>query len=290
MDFDNPWDPVMGEVFISEGEQGVPSHPLHAIPADGAPQATPTETIADDVDGFLDGFLHLCESVEGTGPGAVSGGLEVTDAELNWLQDPDVFMPVSSGSGQLASGHAEDVSFELHCSEEPTVDATSATPGPVGLGPPAPDDEIVSGGGGEGPSPPIEKSDAAKARDSRLRRAKVERYLEKKRRRKWSRATSYTSRQRVANTRPRHKGRFLPLESEFVPIAELQRRQRALLKQRMEHVEPQQNEAVDHEPVTVRHDVGTTGNHPTPFPGAGKGMQQSMSSTPSVCWSTGFAL
>ncbi|CAM9879091.1 unnamed protein product [Hapterophycus canaliculatus] len=64
-----------------------------------------------------------------------------------------------------------------------------------------------------------------------LRRQKVERYLEKRKRRRWSKVSSYQSRQRVANARPRHKGRFLPLESEFVPIAELQRRQRNLVKE-----------------------------------------------------------
>ncbi|CAM9244664.1 unnamed protein product [Ectocarpus sp. 12 AP-2014] len=87
------------------------------------------------------------------------------------------------------------------------------------------------GGGGGG-------SDAAAAISlkEQVRRQKVARYLAKKQRRCWSKpaASSYQSRQRVANSRPRHKGRFLPLESEFVPIAELQRRQRALMVQMRE--------------------------------------------------------
>ncbi|CAM9592610.1 unnamed protein product [Ectocarpus sp. 13 AM-2016] len=87
------------------------------------------------------------------------------------------------------------------------------------------------GGGGGG-------SDAAAAISvkEQVRRQKVAQYLAKKQRRCWSKpaASSYQSRQRVANSRPRHKGRFLPLESEFVPIAELQRRQRALMVQTRE--------------------------------------------------------
>ena len=75
-----------------------------------------------------------------------------------------------------------------------------------------------------------------------VRRQKVERYLAKKKRRRWSRASSYQSRQRVANSRPRHKGRFLPLVSEFVPISELKRRQRALFAQQAEEQEGEKQE------------------------------------------------
>ena len=73
-----------------------------------------------------------------------------------------------------------------------------------------------------------------------LRRQKVERYLAKKKRRLWSRASSYQSRQRVANNRPRHKGRFLPLVSDFVPMSELKRRQRALMAQQAAEEEERQ--------------------------------------------------
>ncbi|CAN0545675.1 unnamed protein product [Ectocarpus sp. 12 AP-2014] len=77
-------------------------------------------------------------------------------------------------------------------------------------------------------------ADATVSVKEQVRRQKVARYLAKKQRRRWSKASSYQSRQRVANSRPRHKGRFLPLESEFVPIAELQRRQRVLMAQMRE--------------------------------------------------------
>jgi len=41
------------------------------------------------------------------------------------------------------------------------------------------------------------------------RAAKVKKYLEKKRRRKWNKQVNYESRKKVADTRPRYKGRFL---------------------------------------------------------------------------------
>lgn len=91
---------------------------------------------------------------------------------------------------------------------------------------------VASGGGNAG------GCGAAAARrvspKEQLRKLKVTLYLEKKTRRRWSKGASYQSRQRVANSRPRHKGRFLPLESDFLPIAEMQRRQRDLMKQRKE--------------------------------------------------------
>ena len=66
------------------------------------------------------------------------------------------------------------------------------------------------------------------------RQAKIARYLAKRNRRCWTKASSYESRKKVANGRPRHKGRFLPLVSDFIPIAELQRRQRAMMKEMQE--------------------------------------------------------
>lgn len=69
---------------------------------------------------------------------------------------------------------------------------------------------------------------------STSRRAAIQRYLAKKSRRTWTKASSYKSRQRVANSRPRYKGRFVPQESNFVPIAELKRRQWMELKERQD--------------------------------------------------------
>ena len=66
------------------------------------------------------------------------------------------------------------------------------------------------------------------------RQIKIARYLAKRNRRCWVKASSYESRKKVANGRPRHKGRFLPLVSDFVSNAELQRRQRAMMKEMQE--------------------------------------------------------
>lgn len=41
---------------------------------------------------------------------------------------------------------------------------------------------------------------------------KVNRYLEKKRRRKWNKKINYHSRKKVADTRPRFKGRFVSVD------------------------------------------------------------------------------
>ena len=66
------------------------------------------------------------------------------------------------------------------------------------------------------------------------RQVKIARYLAKRNRRCWVKTSSYESRKKVANGRLRHKGRFLPLISDFIPIAELQRRQRAMMKEMQE--------------------------------------------------------
>jgi len=60
--------------------------------------------------------------------------------------------------------------------------------------------------------------------DSNIRKEKIDRYLEKKKKRKWSKKALYTSRQNVANSRPRINGRFLPIDSEFIPISEIHKR------------------------------------------------------------------
>lgn len=77
---------------------------------------------------------------------------------------------------------------------------------------------------------------------STSRRAAIQRYLAKKSRRCWTKASSYKSRQRVANSRPRHKGRFVPQESNFVPIAELKRRQWMEFKERQDEAARAQQE------------------------------------------------
>eukprot|EP00904_Undaria_pinnatifida_P012093 jgi/Undpi1/8013/HiC_scaffold_24.g10485.m1 len=92
---------------------------------------------------------------------------------------------------------------------------------------------MVNGAGGD-------EDNGGLSQKELLRRQKVERYLAKKKSRRWSRASSYQSRQRVANNRPRHKGRFLPLVSDFVPISELKRRQRALMAQQAAEEEERQ--------------------------------------------------
>lgn len=44
------------------------------------------------------------------------------------------------------------------------------------------------------------------------RAAKVQKYLEKKKKRKWEKQVNYQSRKKVADTRPRYKGRFVSSE------------------------------------------------------------------------------
>ena len=53
------------------------------------------------------------------------------------------------------------------------------------------------------------------------RAAKVKKYLEKKRRRKWNKQVNYESRKKVADTRPRYKGRFLSSEQALELANEL---------------------------------------------------------------------
>ena len=53
------------------------------------------------------------------------------------------------------------------------------------------------------------------------RAAKVKKYLEKKRRRKWDKQVNYQSRKKVADKRPRYKGRFLSTEQAIELSEEL---------------------------------------------------------------------
>eukprot|EP00752_Nemacystus_decipiens_P011805 g10474.t1 len=148
---------------------------------------------------------------------------------------------VEDGSSTVhdsATSAAPPSSAELSA-EAAVAGAASGAPGLAEGGGAAGRNEHNDGGafanaGGEGGGGGGDAADVS--RKEQLRRQKVARYLAKKKTRQWSKAkaSSYQSRQRVANSRPRHKGRFLPLESDFVPIAELQRRQRALMKQMQE--------------------------------------------------------
>ncbi len=62
------------------------------------------------------------------------------------------------------------------------------------------------------------------------RAMKVKRYLEKKRRRKWNKHVNYQSRKKVADTRPRYKGRFLSSEQAIELAQELQNDQKNKLE------------------------------------------------------------
>lgn len=66
----------------------------------------------------------------------------------------------------------------------------------------------------------VKKSENTKY--SETRQDKIDRYLYKKKRRCWNRGQRYEIRQRFANSRPRYKGRFLPVVSKkFVPVSQL---------------------------------------------------------------------
>ena len=77
----------------------------------------------------------------------------------------------------------------------------------------------------------VKENEPELSEHEKLRRGKVLRYLEKKKRRKFSKKGAiYTSRQRVANSRPRINGRFLPASiGDFIPVNELRRRNRSLI-------------------------------------------------------------
>lgn len=215
-----------------------------------------SDAVADDVSDFLHDFLFFAGPTGGGGSGVIADELHVSDEDLAWLPDPDVFMPTTvsspdegasstmvangreNGGGDL-SASGVDAAVALSVATEMQNEEEEVR---------APDSPVSSNGGSSAvvlASPSAREGnddnsdspsddDTVRSRREKLRRQKVERYLEKKKRRVWSRAAPYKSRQRVANNRPRHKGRFLPLESDFVPIAELQRRQRALFKQHQE--------------------------------------------------------
>lgn len=238
----------------------------------GSGRVDPMEAVADDVDGFLHEFLYLANGSDENRSaiiGADSDDIVVTDADLAWLQDPDVFMPspmnleappdagdesCKNVSGPLkgSGGSVNEQSPEQPEESEPAVEGSPAMSPQPPSPPPSPDYGGMEETGADSSndvdvSPTCKTRGTSCSRDA-VRREKVRRYLEKKKRRKWLRVASYKSRQRVANERPRLKGRFLPLESEFIPIAELQRRQRALVKQ---HQLQQASQAVDTVHTTV---------------------------------------
>lgn len=62
------------------------------------------------------------------------------------------------------------------------------------------------------------------------RALKVKKYLEKKRRRRWSSNVNYQSRKRVADNRPRYKGRFLSTEQALTFAKELEIEQKKKLE------------------------------------------------------------
>lgn len=231
------------------------SQPAVAVMAEAA--VSQQDSLANEVDEFLDDFLQLAGDVsdDGTihGVGAGSGAESMIDihGDLNMMSlwKSDVGPLPSSGSpgldtddivvdvgdddyrGQGVSDEKrEDGDFEEEEEEEEEGDPSSSY-AEVGTAA-APCDA-----GCEAPTDPSDIHGQLSEQE-KLRRQKVARYLEKKKRRQWSREAPYKNRQRVANSRPRHKGRFLPLESEFVPIVELQRRQRASLKLRQEQQVP----------------------------------------------------
>lgn len=211
------------------------------------------EDVANDVDNFRDNFLLVANDTEGEingEPVELSqsigeldqdlpfeffqslGEFDENDEELAWLQDPNAFLAVSADHEVGGMG--------MHTSESPSQAHPEVT---EHVHEQEEIKNLVSDGAmadvSNTPSPGLTSSDPTEERSTlssreQLRRLKVARYLEKKKRRQWSRTAPYKSRQVVANSRPRHKGRFLPLESEFVPIAELQRRQRASFKQQQE--------------------------------------------------------
>lgn len=224
------------------------------------------DMLATDVGGFLDGFLALAhDSAEGASTCEIGVG-DVADEDLAWLDHPDAFLPspaCSFDDGEPSvsqepslpivmddAGGSKDIAVReavvrvgsVSCDgDDVSVVAVMIDLSEGGVN----DDDCTIAATCRAAADVVSGVVGAEARAAlscggepivflkeQLRKQKVARYLAKRRRRKWTRAScSYKSRQRVANARPRHKGRFMPLESEFVPIAELQRRQRALMKQ-----------------------------------------------------------
>lgn len=236
------------------------------------------EMLATDVEGFLDGFLALAQnSAEGASACEIGVG-DVADEDLAWLDHPDAFFPspaCSFDNGEPSVSQepllpvvTDNAGDSKECAVREAVARVGSVPCDVddvsvvaviidlSKGGVNDDDcmiaatsgaaaDVVSGVvGAEARAAPSCGGEPRISLKEQLRKQKVARYLAKRRRRKWTRAScSYESRQRVANARPRHKGRFMPLASEFVPIAELQRRQRALMKQMQMQQHDQQEPA-----------------------------------------------
>lgn len=236
--------------------------------ADADADAETMEVVDDDLSWLEDprAFLSPATSAStvdtaAAGPQAVEVGVEQGDGGGgeaavyfdNGVQ-PVAALPMTA-SADVGSCSSGVMTAAVGISPSPTREFVLAAAAPISAPARAPAEAAASSANTDGPTPAPARSVASTAppasaatagassstdvesmaeRKEKLRRQKVARYLEKKKRRVWSKSAPYKSRQRVANARPRHKGRFLPLESEFVPIAELQRRQRALFKQMQE--------------------------------------------------------
>ena len=189
----------------------------------------------------------LAPAAAAEGAGIAGGEYAVTPAPAYGFS--------GGGAGYMCAGGAPDgaadvdaVDVGISAAESVAVTAVAANM-----------TKVNGGGGGQHNGDLVQKE--------LIRRQKVERYLAKKKRRRWSRASSYQSRQRVANNRPRHKGRFLPLVSDFVPISELKRRQRARMVQQAAGEE-------DGQVLIPKQEAPTAGwGASAQFPGVGQGKE-----------------
>lgn len=202
---------VEQDVFTSEA----PSSTTMSVVPEPTAAAAPVSVVAAAV-----GI-----TAPGTGGGDPSGSPDVDVTEVSAPAD----VPVATTSSSTGDDSALTTSEPLAtCSNTVPVTAVAAT---------AP--SHAPGFSMEGVSPTGGRSGT-----SNSRAAAIQRYLSKKSRRCWTKASSYKSRQRVANSRPRHKGRFVPQESNFVPIAELKRRQWMELKEKLDAAARAQDDAL----------------------------------------------
>eukprot|EP00903_Cladosiphon_okamuranus_P017545 g16159.t1 len=215
--------------------------PPHAAPdaADAGAATTPLPSSAHEIERVPE--PAVVEDGAAVAATAVAGGVaapaEVTVATF----ETEGSSPHLSGEGSRAA----DGSATAAVASPPSAGLSAAAAAAAGA---APAPALAGGEGEEGRNGYNDGGAVAQtggggivdaagvSRKEQLRRQKVARYLARRKNRQWSKAkaSSYQSRQRVANSRPRHKGRFLPLESDFVSVAELQRRQRAVMKQMQE--------------------------------------------------------
>lgn len=223
----------------------------------GGTSSSNVEDIANNVDDFLDNFLGLsgAESAVLSDSLDFNMGMDFTEEELACLINPDTF-------GASPSVLAESPAVTPQACPPTgamTVAAVTVVPPPTANNTDY-DGEIVAtaaiaaaaaalAAGTETTIAREEEQDILMrnpqdiSEKERMRRQKVARYLEKKKRRRPVKDCSYPSRKRVANARPRDKGRFVPLESEFVSVAELQRRTRVRMLEMQQAAASSQQEA-----------------------------------------------